>query len=629
MPCTLPVLRQEAQYASHAVSDTPLALQNAFQAFCRRLVRNHAEYYILLIRRVQEFLFDRPYVTAPRAPEPIDKAFGYRYNTVENGSPPSEADKKPPEAKHMKQSWFRRHLNELLFGVYLFVVLAIDLFCNHFHWMEIADPKRPFLTFLLLLPLPLFLLIPPLFYTLRGVRFKAQAPFSRRKRLLFWLMGCAVTALLLLPWCLWACRVDYLHYVPDCVDQLSQAVSGVYSDWHPVWHTLLFFTLPLRLFGTESAILFFNCFLFLLAMGCCFLTLCELGGLRYALISVCAILLNPVLMKALAVPWKDTAFSITSMLAAIIALRYWCLEKDWTHSLGGTAVLGLLLANATLFRHNGILFTSFLLLALLFVMKKKNWAAAALTFALFLILVKGPVYSALDVEKPGRRTIETMGLPLTVIGNVVTQRPELLDDETRDFAFSVTPLEIWQRYYVCGNFNAFKFRMGDEELELIDAAGPGKILRMMFSCFRRAPLESCKGLFCLTDLVYGVSDTGDRAAADPPNVMYGSGPLIGLLLEYSDLCSKTVFQYFGRAGTTILIMLAAMLSKCSFWSRSDWKRILLCLSIFCYDFGTMLLLTGADARFFLVSFLVCPIFTLLLFYEKDDPAKEIVLRKTF
>ena len=94
------------------------------------------------------------------------------------------------------------------------------------------------------------------------------------------------------------------------------------------------------------------------------------------------------------------------------------------------------------------------------------------------------------------------------------------------------------------------------------------------------------------------------------------------MTEYSEIYSRSIFRCLSRIGTTLLIMLAAILAKCCLSSKKDWKRILLCLSVFCYDFGTMLLLTGPDARFFQVSFLVCPIFTLLMFYEKDTTAKE-------
>ena len=77
--------------------------------------------------------------------------------------------------------------------------------------------------------------------------------------------------------------------------------------------------------------------------------------------------------------------------------------------------------------------------------------------AAFLITVKGPVYRILNVEEPDSRISESVGLPLTVIGNVMKENPVAMDEEMLDFAYSIAPYELWQKQYVCGNFNAIKF----------------------------------------------------------------------------------------------------------------------------------------------------------------------------
>ncbi len=520
-----------------------------------------------------------------------------------------------PKERHHESRFQSRSfiLNEILFGIYVFVVLAVDLFCNHFHGTEVRRPMIPFLALLSAALLPLLLGVPPLFRLLRGVNLKPPVSLSRRRKLLIWILCFMATAAVFLVW-------SWVYYwgsfTPDSFEQLAQAETGIYSDWHPVWHTLLFFTLPMKLFGSRLMIVPFQSLLFSVAMAFCFLTLYELAGFPYAVVSWCAILLNPVLMTEFISPWKDTAFALAAMTAAVMVLRIWCFDKDWTHRPGGSILLGLLLANATLFRHNGILFTGFLLVMLLFIMKKRNWITAFLAFALMLIVVKGPVYSLLNVEKPGRRILETMGLPLTVIANVVKQQPDLLDEETAEFAFSIRPLEDWQKLYTCGNFNSFKFKLEPEELELINSAGAMKILRMMNSCFRIAPTEAAKSLFSLTGLVYSIEDTGDVAENRiDPSMLYENGLLRGFVYEYLLVFQRSIFHYLGNIGTTLVVLIAVMLARCSLTSWYDWKRILLCLSIFCYDFGSMLLLTGPDHRFFQISFLVCPVFVLLMLYE--------------
>ena len=37
--------------------------------------------------------------------------------------------------------------------------------------------------------------------------------------------------------------------------QLEQAITGKYNDWHPVWHTIIFFTIPIKIFKVPVAII--------------------------------------------------------------------------------------------------------------------------------------------------------------------------------------------------------------------------------------------------------------------------------------------------------------------------------------------------------------------------------------
>lgn len=140
---------------------------------------------------------------------------------------------------------------------------------------------------------------------------------------------------------------------------------------------------------------------------------------------------------------------------------------------------------------------------------------------------------------------------------------------------------------------------------------------MMFKCFRLAPLESAQGLFALTDLVYAVEGEAEDG-------LWIMGPDEGraLIRIYENFFVSTIFRYLRYIGLTLAALLALILARCRLNSRQDWKKILLCLSVFCYDFGTMLLLTGPDYRVFFVSFLVFPPLVLLMLYQKEPSANE-------
>ena len=64
-------------------------------------------------------------------------------------------------------------------------------------------------------------------------------------------------------------------------------------------------------------------------------------------------------------------------------------------------------------------------------------------------------------------------------------------------------------------------------------------------------------------------------------------------------------------------MLAFMLGRSRLNSGSDWKRLHQCLPIFVHDYGTMLLLTGDDLRFFYLTYLLCPVIILLMLRKNE------------
>ena len=516
--------------------------------------------------------------------------------------------------------WFKTHLNELLLIAYLMVVWTAYLFVHHFAWNDVPGARFLLLGLAGLVLGLLILLVPPLLRLVRTLRFGRNAAATRRRRRGVFLLVTAASLLILGAWLLVSGQG---LYSPDSVEQLQQASAGVYNDWHPVWHTLVFFTLPYRLTGMKLAVVLWQILLFSLMMGWMTATLYEFSTLRFALLGWCFVMLNPTTGGLAMHPWKDVGFSLAALAAGLCALRLWCAgEGDWARRPRGLILLGLSLANAALFRHNGILFAGFLLAALLFVLKRRQRAAVLLSFVLLFGAVKGPVYHLLDVEKPDQRVIETMGLPLTVIQNVVVQRPDALDEELSAFADAVAPREVWEEYYELGDFNRFKWKGADKDA--IDAVGRGGLLRLMLHCFRLAPAESWQALFALTDMVYSVEGSPEDDNISP--LLAGGDPLPGLggrfdirpqLLEYQRFFQGTALSYTRHIGLTLLALLTAALAECDLGRWQDWKKLLIVLSLFCYDFGTMLLLTGADYRFFYVSFPLCPVFLLLLLYDPE------------
>lgn len=230
--------------------------------------------------------------------------------------------------------------------------------------------------------------------------------------------------------------------------------------------------------------------------------------------------------------------------------------------------------------------------------------------------VKIPLYSALRVGKPDKRVMETTGLPLSVISNVAKSHPERLNEETADFVEKLVrgKSELLNSYNVIG-FNSIKWAGCD--FSQIEEKGVRGILRMMFHCIRVAPKTSARAMIGLTIPVYGIEvacRAGDGITENNFGLKACPVKLIAKLKRiYAAGISRTPLKYlFSNIGTLILVMFAFILFKTDFTKKEDLKRMFLCLAIFIYDFGTMLLLSGPDVRFFFVTFLVWPLVVLVM-----------------
>lgn len=73
-----------------------------------------------------------------------------------------------------------------------------------------------------------------------------------------------------------------------------------------------------------------------------------------------------------------------------------------------------------------------------------------------------------------------------------------------------------------------------------------------------------------------------------------------------------------------LIVVLGIFSK--FDSRT-WKRSFLCIPLLVYNFGTMLLLTGNDIRFFCLNFMIWPVILLILARDENPDIQSQLIEK--
>ena len=391
----------------------------------------------------------------------------------------------------------------------------------------------------------------------------------------------------------------YIAYYPgafseDSIDQIKEAFSNQYNDWHPVFHTLVFFKLPLLMSGGWiGSIALFQILVFSLSLGYCFCLIDRYAGRLFTVISMVFVLANPLTWAFSVFPCKDVAFAIAVLLLMAFSLQIYITKGAWMASPSHTAAFIIAFLVATLCRHNAILFTLPLLLAIFFQISHKRFLLIIIVIITLIYTIKGPLYKALQVESPDNRQVETLGFPMTVIGAAVKYDAERTDESVLRFAYQVAPPEVWENYFY-GAFNPVK---SSADLSVIEEYGRVRVIQMALLCIKNSPLVCLKSIVMLTEGIFTVThphpilllpcvcdNTLGITTSSPRILRYFANSYFSFIADFF----PRLFLYYGIFHLVIIITILAF-SRLNSWT--DWKRILFVLPLFSYNYGTSLLLS--------------------------------------
>lgn len=421
----------------------------------------------------------------------------------------------------------------------------------------------------------------------------------------------------------------------DSFNQYLQTIEKQYNDWHPVLHTLLAFQLPLTLSGgwIGSVVLVQSlCYSGVIGYTCQVIK--KHFGILPAAVTMAWILLNPLVMLTAMHPWKDVGFAVCALLLAAYALQTIATKGQWLGKPLNMVCFVVVAVFATIFRHNGILFTAPVILGMALCLSRKRGVVLCISVLLLFAVVKGPVYSLLKVEQPERRQVETLGLPMAVIGAVATESPELLDAETDAFVNLIAPPEVWKESYTLGNFNSIKYADG-ANIDVIETYGTGRVLSMMLRCIKADPVTAARSMIVLTGRLYCLKDASTgfvypRVVGNYLGIRQTPNrTLIKLCKEYSQLFSRYLSAVCMTLGVVHLVLLIFLLAKVNLKRRLDRSKLLVVLGVLCYNFGSGLMLSAWDDifRFFFYSFPLLPVLLLLLCCDHEQKSKPRFFRR--
>ena len=506
-------------------------------------------------------------------------------------------------------------LNGLIVALYITVLFTLQIFTleSYTTWTVLLIILAVFAV--------TWVLSPKLFSRIRKVNICEKNPEFCAKEKNIWLaVFFAVNFLFFF--------IRYISIFPggfflDNINQFTQVTTNNYNDWHPALHTFLFFTLPYKLTGQVGSIVFMQILYLSLALTYMEYVLMTYAGKKFALISMGFVLLNPAIQSLAVIPTKDIAFSISSVMVMSYTLHIYFSKGKWINNKRNLILFVLFAVLATIFRHNAILLILPLCIGVMFFIEKKQIIWLVSLFIALFFLIKIPLYALLGVHSAEKRTVEMAGMPMTIISNVIKEHPEKMDDELKEFAYSIAPQDSWNDYQ-CGDFNSIKWAKNgkDFNLDVLDDVGIVNICRLAVKSIALDPDDSLRAMAVLFNRVIAVDGDVDwhpytETADNTVGVeKYTGGLLDDCFLTYAAVARTTVLKYFFYfTGILNLIILVAVLARMKF--AEDWKKMLLCIPLLLHNWGTMLLLTGIDFRFFIVSFFIFPCIVLIIFKKQS------------
>lgn len=415
-------------------------------------------------------------------------------------------------------------------------------------------------------------------------------------------------------------------YSYDTFLQWEQAHTMEISNHHPFFHTLLFILLS-RIRDTYPFLLFVQIAAFACATGYLAATMRAWGFRLPLILLLCGWLaLNLQTRILLLFFWKDTALSVFFLLFLSHLFNIFLSRGEWLHRRSHRIASAALLACITLVRHNAVLFTApLLVMLLLFLPHSRRACMRLIALVLVLILgVRGPLQSLYHVTPAPSTYLETIGLPMTILCASYAEAPETMPEEAYAYMENFASREEIIRFYERGDFNSVKWHV-DFSNEKIAQTPLADFAKLTLATVRENALLSLMSVLELTDLVWEPVNEHFRYHAVFRDFTPVYEPLDEGIRRFCSDVFAVIDRVFGhpavqvlstQIGVQLIVLLLAW--YISAHRMRGWYALWLPAPVLCYAFGTMLLLSGADYRFFhFICLASWPLAVLMLSLPRD------------
>ncbi len=430
-----------------------------------------------------------------------------------------------------------------------------------------------------------------------------------------------------IPLCLFL--INYIINFPggflnDSVVQYKQVIWDNYNDWHPFINAFLFMKIPMQLTNNwVGSIVLFQLIIFSFIISYVVTSIYKHTNLKYTLIGAAFLLLNPQTINLGICVLKDTVFAMGTLLLMAYAMHIYFTRGEWAKRKRNIVAMIIVFTITSLCRHNAPLFTIPLFIVIFIMIDKRRAIITLAGVILAIALIKIPLFSFYDVKQPQRRSIETLGVPVNIIGSVAKYDSKSLDKDAKEYIFKLAPKETWDNKYKYGKYNRVKWKDGTNN-DVTETYDSSKILAMAGKSFAKSPYVGIKCYARLSGVVFTVADV--KRFIFHPEVYKEYGDVTFKGIKPLAKAWRKTYRFINRwlpflfvyVGVMQLILLVSILAKCRLRTKEGWLKAWLILPVFAYNIGTSFLLTDArDAsRFFYYTFALMPILLAIL-YRKE------------
>jgi hypothetical protein len=407
---------------------------------------------------------------------------------------------------------------------------------------------------------------------------------------------------------------------PDTESQWNQVQNFKFNNWHPVIHTLMIWLIT-RVYNHYATVIFFQIVLFSCAVGYLIATLESWGySKKFLLLLGGFIIFNPYTHAIMMYAWKDTALTVVITFLASHIINSYLSNGKWIAKFRNTLAFAFCVGLAALIRHNGIFFSIPLLVLLAFLYIKRE-PRVVLTIAVTILIIfsiRFPLYSALKVTYPDNIYIESVGVPMTIMGDVMIKNPLALSPETRDFLYRIASDEEWRTKYKTGNYNSIKSSNAGTVIRTIPVKN---FFRMTIDTIKADAKNSLYAFRDVTSIAWEIFGNPRLISVSSRDSLMTEHNIVRKILKICLFGFERLVLYIPpfisamtKTGWQMLALLLAGIISCY---RNGGKALILVIPSVMYNIGTMLLLCGEDIRFFHFNAVVSLAFILVLLGDNN------------